>query len=529
MTFISKLPKALVDDIRNFRCLPIIGSGFSRNAIVRKGHDALPDWKGLAARLVREGAADGQDSNSHVCNPIEVISAFADRFGRTKLVEILHDIFWSDGIEPGKVHTEFAKIPFEVVCTTNYDFLLEDAYRAVVPACKPLLNETDLCMALPKGYVSLLKMHGDLNHPDRLVLTEEDYDRFVDENPLICTFLANQLIIKTPLFLGYSLEDADFRQVWQVIKSRLGKLYRRGYRLAVNDDESSRDSFRRRGITVVNLGGKNYEESYSGLFEELQQVFSTDANVNLSSLNSELGSALKEPDSRIVVFAIPASLVAFYRETIFPIVAKTGLVPVSFQELTAAMGSFNANLYTVIDKSAGIVVDYGAEERFVVFGFALKKLVAETILTIKIQGKDQYDLPGTAYILRPEDPYRSNPDDVNGFVSSLAAWLSKLRPVPIESTTPATESLSVFLLAWNEVIALLMQRYEHLPTRRLFEKALNEGIITADERAKLEQLIQVRNALVHATDTSKGLTASIAEITFLDKLAKKIRKRPKDA
>ena len=70
----------------------------------------------------------------------------------------------------------------------------------------------------------LLKLHEDVHHPARLVLTEEDYDAFLDKYPLLATYLANPLITRTAVLVGgYSLDDPDFRQVWQVVGERLGK------------------------------------------------------------------------------------------------------------------------------------------------------------------------------------------------------------------------------------------------------------------------------------------------------------------
>jgi len=55
-------------------------------------------------------------------------------------------------------------------------------------------------------------MHGDIRHPKRLVVTEPDYDDFLTNYPLIATYLSNLLITKTAVFIGYSLDDPDFRK-----------------------------------------------------------------------------------------------------------------------------------------------------------------------------------------------------------------------------------------------------------------------------------------------------------------------------
>jgi hypothetical protein len=52
--------------------------------------------------------------------------------------------------------------------------------------------------------VQLLKVHGDINFPDRIIFTEKDYDTFIARYPLFVTYLASLLITRTALFIGYS-------------------------------------------------------------------------------------------------------------------------------------------------------------------------------------------------------------------------------------------------------------------------------------------------------------------------------------
>jgi hypothetical protein len=40
-----------------------------------------------------------------------------------------------------------------------------------------------------------------IRYPERLIVTEADYDNFLSNYPLIATYLANQLITKTPVFI----------------------------------------------------------------------------------------------------------------------------------------------------------------------------------------------------------------------------------------------------------------------------------------------------------------------------------------
>ncbi len=252
----------------------------------------------------------------------------------------------------------------------------------------------------------------------------------------------------------------------------------------------------------------------------------------MANLNSELASALKESDSRVVVFAIPTSLLAFYKENIFPLVVEAGFVPISFQELTTALGSFNANVSTLVEKSAAIVIDDAAEDRFVLFGLALKKLIDRSVLTIKVEGKDLHDLPGTAYIVRPENVYGTKDEEVAHFIQGLFRWFLERKieqeqthqPSQQPGTMSPAESLSQFLECWNTIVAQLIKRFGNLPVRTLFKTAFENKIISQKDLNLLLDYIQTRNSLVHGSMQSDP--SFLAEpIRFLESVAAKIQKK----
>ncbi|MFD1875553.1 SIR2 family NAD-dependent protein deacylase [Hymenobacter bucti] len=123
-------------------------------------------------------------------------------------------------------------------------------------------------MSITKSGVGLLKLHGDLHHPKRLVATEEDYDKFLNSYPMLATFLANLLITRTAFFIGYSVDDSDFRQVWQLIKERLGDLRRKAYTVKVDCPAHEKLRYERRGVKVIDIpsNGLNYTTILENVF-----------------------------------------------------------------------------------------------------------------------------------------------------------------------------------------------------------------------------------------------------------------------
>lgn len=197
-------------------------------------------------------------------NALDKISAFSQEFSRVKTIEQLRAILHVDDSQPGKAHLSFANLPFDIVITTNFDFLLERAYDMKGKLYRVVVEEEQLPIGImnvnpgtqnPGNKITqILKIHGDFNYPNRMVITEEDYDLFLQNNPLMSTYVANLLITRTPLFIGYSLDDPDFRAIWTIIGSRLGRLRRSAYTLKIKPDNFVISRFERRGIKVITLG-----------------------------------------------------------------------------------------------------------------------------------------------------------------------------------------------------------------------------------------------------------------------------------
>lgn len=171
----------------------------------------------------------------------------------------------------------------------------------------------------------MLKLHGDLNHPNRLVATEEDYDAFLSRYPLVATHLSNYLITRTAVLIGYSLDDPDFRQLWQIIGDRLGKSRRMAYTISVGAKEAEVARFDRRGVKVINLPGSKtkYAEILDAAFKELRDYWRT--HVVETSHVTEEGplrelSLPSDSATRLCFFALPLSALPFYRDRVFPLV-----------------------------------------------------------------------------------------------------------------------------------------------------------------------------------------------------------------
>lgn len=256
-------------------------------------------------------------------------------------------------------------MPFDIVCTTNFDFLLENQYdleRQDNRTAHPVVDEDQLSINIGTAGTLLLKLHGDIRHPKRLVVTEADYDGFLTNYPLIATYLANLLITKTAVFIGYSLDDPDFRQIWQLVASRLGKTRRMAYAIMVNARAGDIASFERRGVKVVSLPGtrERYGDVLAEAFAELREYRREHAGPTLKATEEKpLEQFLLPRDAmtRLCLFATPLEILPFYRENVFPLAEAVGFVPVTAADVVNLGESISAKIDTLIDRAAVMVVD----------------------------------------------------------------------------------------------------------------------------------------------------------------------------
>lgn len=519
--YLKLFPRPVLEDLATGRWLPIVGAGMSLNATLPAGRK-MPLWKDLGEALADEL------TNYTPSSPLDGISAYEQEYDRARLVERLSTLLYVTEAKPGVAHKEFCSIPFDIVCTTNFDCLLERQYDATPRHVYPVVNEDQLSIGLGGSGTLLLKLHGDLRHPSRLVVTEADYDGFLTNYPLIATYLANQLITKTAIFIGYSLEDPDFRQIWSLVANRLGRTVRKGYTMVVGASPTEVARWERRGVKVINLVGKPYKygEILAEVFRELREYLrNTVLSVSRVTEEKPLEQLLlpRKARTRLCFFSLPLELVPVYRELVFPAVKEAGFVPVTADDVVTPGDSLSAKIDMLIDRSATIIIDDTSASTRADYDMALARInelnpqvLQERKVVLIIVTSEANQLPrsesvgldqrGVSIVHRP-DILSEEPGE---FVGRLVDAISHHRPDQFD----ALESEPSRLLAAGEyravvisVMSLLESRLrEHVGDiwppanlRMLLARVRNKQLLTEAEVEKLQFWIQVRNKVVHSS------------------------------
>ncbi|MFC6064367.1 SIR2 family NAD-dependent protein deacylase [Streptomyces ochraceiscleroticus] len=359
MRYVNRLPGALRRALTAGRWLPIIGAGISATATTEDLRRP-PGWAKLGEDLTEDLLAPVG------AGPIDAVSAYADTYGRPQLVERLTELLLVNDLAPGPVHRAFAQLPFDMVITTNIDFLLERAYEAQRRPCAPLLGESQLSLRRDSEVTHLLKFHGDLRHPDQLVVTEDDYDGFLRRHPLLATCLSWWLLTREPVFFGYSLDDADMREIFTLLRERLGRMTRPAWAILPTDPHAEATRFQRRGLKPIVLDPDPNADRATVLtrfFTELRSMWEAEIAPQLQVRTDAATAELRRPAiaPQLALFVAARPLLALYRDFIFPTIPRnTGLLALGIDDIRAkdpAMTPMAIDM--ALSKAAVVVYDAG--------------------------------------------------------------------------------------------------------------------------------------------------------------------------
>lgn len=299
------IPKTLLDDFLENRVVPLVGAGFSKNAIVPAGM-TIPDWDDL-----------GKNISSYIPNyeytsgdAIDAMSVFEEINSRAQLIELIARELHVDQIKPSEAHEAFCDLFYDTICTTNFDFLLEDALKKTDRPVSIVNSEQNLGLNFSNDSTALIKIHGDFHNVTNMIITENDYDTYIDIHKVFTTFISSLFISNTVFLVGYSFNDYDIRSIWSIINNRLGKLKRKGYCLMVDASKSEIVKFKRRNIEVINIPGKKKDYPYllRDTFRWLKQYIDGERAKTINTSDVRVGQSLKlvsNGDGRMCFLAAP--------------------------------------------------------------------------------------------------------------------------------------------------------------------------------------------------------------------------------
>jgi len=210
--------------VRQGNCTPFLGAG----AVV----PALP----LGAAVARRWAQDygyPLDDADDLARVAQYLSIHHDdaMWPKEQIADELKALELPDVETPPEVHAVLARLPLSIYITTNYDHSMFEALRAAGKdpqreVCR--WNSSEAIESVPSPFAAatyaptpanplVYHLHGHVDLPESIVLTEDDYLDFlvtVTRNPELLPHQVKRALSGNSLvFIGYQLADWDFRVI----------------------------------------------------------------------------------------------------------------------------------------------------------------------------------------------------------------------------------------------------------------------------------------------------------------------------
>jgi SIR2-like domain len=217
---------ALLLAIKHHRCTPFLGAGACAG-ILPSGRKLASDW----AEEFRYPFTDREDL-PRVAQYLMVQNGA--NFPRLKIVELFDGLRGPDYDQPNEIHRVLARLELPLYITTNYDSFMAKALERMGKRprreyCKwHLLKRSsrglkvDSVLNATPGSPVVFHLHGILEQPESMVLTEDDYLDFLcieGMKKLIPFEVEKAFADSSLLFLGYSLEDMNFKVLFRKLAS----------------------------------------------------------------------------------------------------------------------------------------------------------------------------------------------------------------------------------------------------------------------------------------------------------------------
>ena len=212
----SQLEPGLLEAMRDSDNPPVlfIGSGVSCAAGLVSWDDLIGQMKDILGRGMTTGRTkEVFDGLSH----LDIAEYFRMKVGNEAYYRFLRKQFRDTPFKLTALHRAIAALPVRTIITTNYDKVLECTFRnqwGIDPVV--IVYENQLPCFDPRQRV-IVKIHGDIDHPDSIVLTASDYSRFDDSKNELRGRLKNVLGTSTVLIVGFGFRDSNFQdQFWHM-------------------------------------------------------------------------------------------------------------------------------------------------------------------------------------------------------------------------------------------------------------------------------------------------------------------------
>lgn len=264
---ISINAREIAELIRTQQLSVLVGSGVSCAC-------GLPSWdtliKAMKQDLLKHCAKEKvKDLRQFFrsSDAMKIAGLFKRDRGEVAYAQFLRGKFRTCSYRSSPILSVVSRLPISTVFTTNFDKLLETASRTARGSTDPIVViEPSQLPALTNGERKIIKIHGDIDHPKSLVLTDEDYLNYDDKYESMRLYFQGHMAFSAMLLVGFGLRDDNFDRIYTGARRIVQGLGPRVIALMSGQNVFDRERWQRNGLTI------NDFDQYDEIPEFLQKV-----------------------------------------------------------------------------------------------------------------------------------------------------------------------------------------------------------------------------------------------------------------
>ena len=260
----------LADELMKKRLIVFAGAGCSISA-------GLPSWADLISDIKVKSKTKTNETDL-----LRIASKIEKEEGQLRFREEIVSRLRKLPSSPASLHRSLVQLEVNLFITTNYDHLLEEAFRDEGIAPAVIFRDKDIPTIDPTRK-TIVKLHGDIDSPSSIIISSIDYHKYSSEHSSFVDWLNSKAVENTVLFVGTSFTDQRLKDADDYVLKRFGNFRRpaciflklpiRGqsvseedYRVEFEDFKILCEEFKARGFYVIVI------EDYGKISKALDKI-----------------------------------------------------------------------------------------------------------------------------------------------------------------------------------------------------------------------------------------------------------------
>lgn len=268
-------PQTLIEDLGRRRCVVVIGSGVSRHSL-GKNDARPPTWKDflIAAQedcpqqpipdYLKDAIQNGD--LLHACEWLK--KRFDDDWPK-----YLRQKFQKPQFSPSELHYGILNLDSRVVFSLNFDDIYERTAHEVQAGSHIVKHfyDSDVSEFRRGDGRYIVKLHGSLNSPDKLIFTQRDYSEARTKYSSFYDAFDAAIMTHSVVFIGAGYSDPDVNLLLENQNFSFPTSSPHYFLTSEKKNDDLRESLRRnRNLKVIQYDP--IDENHSGLTKEILEL-----------------------------------------------------------------------------------------------------------------------------------------------------------------------------------------------------------------------------------------------------------------